>query len=316
MSLKHSRSAQYTVYLAVRFLVCVLQMLPLSWAAKLAEGLAWLAYRVDRRHRLVAIENLRQAFPERCADDEECQALVRAVYRHFCLMIVEILHLPRQVHPNNWRRFFTMRGGDVMIDSMLAGRPMLFVTAHFGNWEIGGYMLGLLGFTSSAIARPLDNPYLDRYFGQFRQRNGQRILAKKGDYDQIQQVLRQGGVLATLGDQDAGQRGLFVNFFGRPASTHKAIALLAIEHKVPLVVVAAIRTGGLLQYEIVIEDVIEPEDFTDRPNAVRVITERFTDALERLVRAAPEQYLWLHRRWKHQPARQHKQGTRPKVPSA
>jgi KDO2-lipid IV(A) lauroyltransferase len=108
-------------------------------------------------------------------------------------------------------------------------------------------------------------------------------------------------VVATLGDQDAGQRGLFVDFFGRPASTHKAVALLALEHRVPMLVIGVRKVAEPMRYQIVVEDHILPEEYDDRPDAIKVLTQRFTAALERVVRAAPEQYFWLHRRWKHQP---------------
>ncbi|HYV39089.1 MAG TPA: lysophospholipid acyltransferase family protein, partial [Gemmataceae bacterium] len=103
-------------------------------------------------------------------------------------------------------------------------------------------------------------------------------------------------------DQDAGQRGLFVDFFGRPASTHKAIALLALEYKVPLVVIGTAKIGEPLRYAVYVEDVILPEHYDGKPDAVRQITQRFTAALERMVRRFPEQYFWVHRRWKHKPA--------------
>src|SRR5947209_13223885 len=102
-----------------------------------------------------------------------------------------------------------------MVECLLSGRPLLLVTGHFGNWELGGYVLGLLGFTTHAIARPLDNPYLDVFLRRFRERTGQKIVAKHGSFDQIQSLLARSQVLATLGDQDAGARGLFVEFFGR-----------------------------------------------------------------------------------------------------
>src|SRR5205823_6564805 len=156
--------------------------------------------------------------------------------------------------------------------------------------EMAGYALGLFGFQTYAIARRIDNPYLDRFLASFRQRTGQTILDKNDDYGRIQQVLAERGVLATLGDQDAGQRGLFVDFFGRPASTHKAVALLALEYNVPLLVVGTPRVGEPLRYEIVAEDLILPEDYAGRSDAVLAITQRFTSALERLVRRHPEQY--------------------------
>jgi KDO2-lipid IV(A) lauroyltransferase len=114
-------------------------------------------------------------------------------------------------------------------------------------------------------------------------------------------VLQSNRTLSFLADQDAGQRGLYVDFFGRPASTHKAIALLAIEHKAPVAVGVARRIGPGFRYEIRCEDVIDPIDLAGTADDVRILTQRFTSALERLIRQDPTQYLWLHRRWKHQP---------------
>jgi KDO2-lipid IV(A) lauroyltransferase len=108
-------------------------------------------------------------------------------------------------------------------------------------------------------------------------------------------------VLATLADQDAGQRGLFVDFFGRPASTHKAVALMAQMHNVPMVVAGMVHVGEPLRFHVEVEDVIDPEEYAERADAIPAMTQRFTSALERIVRRHPEQYFWLHRRWKHQP---------------
>ncbi len=293
-----SRVVDYLVYLAVRVVVCVLQAIPFTTACRLAHFLAWVAYRVDTRHRLVALENLQMAFPGRYTDAER-DALVRQVYRHFLTMVVEMVHLPRMLHVTNWKRFARLREGRRIVECLLSDRPLLIVTGHFGNWEVAGYALGLFGFTTHAIARPLDNPYLDSFLRRFREKTGQKILAKQGDFDRIQQLLADGGVLATLADQDAGQRGLFVDFFGRPASTHKAVALMALEHNVPMIVVGTPRLDG--QYVMWCCDAIFPEDYDKSPDAVKAITQRFTSDLESLVRHAPEQYFWLHRRWKHLP---------------
>jgi KDO2-lipid IV(A) lauroyltransferase len=225
--------------------------------------------------------------------------MVRHVYCHFCRVVVELAHLQRRLHVNNWKQYVGMPESPSLTEALLSDRPLLLVTGHFGNWEIAGYSLGLVGFKTYAIARPLDNPYLDDFFRRFRERNGQQLLAKQGDFDKIEHVLKDGGVLATLADQDAGQRGLFVDFFGRPASTHKAVALLAMEHNVPMLVVATPYLDG--KYRVCVADVIDPTDYEKAPGAARAITQRFTSDLERLVSLAPEQYFWLHRRWKHQP---------------
>ncbi len=300
MAKARSALADFSVYLAIRFFVGIVQTLSFSTASTLARGLAWLAFKVDRRHRLAALDNLEKAFPEKSAPGQR-EKLVRDVYRHFCTVLIEIMHMPRRLNVFNWKNQLELPEGHRIVECLLSGRPLLVVTGHFGNWEMAGYCLGLLGFTTHAIARPLDNPYLDDFLRRFREKTGQRILAKHGDFDKIQGLLDQGGVLATLGDQDAGQRGLFVDFFGRPASTHKAVALLALEHKVPMIVTGTARVDGV--YHVMTADVILPEEFEGRPNAVKELTQRFTSALEGIVRQHPEQYFWLHRRWKHQPAK-------------
>lgn len=300
MSKPRSWMADYGVYLAVRLVVCVLQTLSYRAACAVAGGVAWLAYRIDRRHREVARDNLRQAFPGQYTD-AELDVLVRAVYRHFCTLLVDIVHLPRALHANTWRQHMQTPQIRLCVEQLLSGRPLLIVTGHFGNWEAGGYTLALLGFSTHAIARPLDNPYLDDFLRRFREGTGQRLLAKKGDFDQMQALLASGGVIGTLADQDAGPRGLFVDFFGRPASTHKAVALLALEYNVPMLVLGVRKLPGVMCYEQIIADVIRPEEYRGAPDAVRAITQRYTAALEQIVRQAPEQYFWLHRRWKHQP---------------
>ena len=98
----------------------------------------------------------------------------------------------------------------------MTGGPIILLTGHYGNWEMAGYLFGLYGFPTYSVARTLDNPYLDRYLGSFREQTGQKLIPKAGGYDQILEVLQSGQALSMLADQDAGQRGLFVEFFGRP----------------------------------------------------------------------------------------------------
>lgn len=300
MSKQRSRAADFLVYACVRLVVCVMQALSARGAARMADMLAWLAYRVDKRHRQVADDNLRMAFPE--FTDRQRDERVRAVYRHFCGLLLDIVQLPRAMNVHTWRRHLDLAAARDVVDGLLSDKPLMLATAHFGNWEMGGYALGLLGFRSFAIARRLDNPYLDDFFRRrFRERTRQLILDKNDDYERIQQVLAEGGILCTLADQDAGAKGLFVEFFGRPASTHKAVALLAMQYQARIVVIGMPKVGEPLHYRCEAEDSIRVEDYAGRPDAVRAITERFSAALERLIRRHPEQYFWLHRRWKHQP---------------
>lgn len=290
----------YVVYLAVRLVVAFAQMLTIDQSYALARGLAWVMYQVDRRHRLVGLENLKAAFGDRY-DEEERDRIVRGVYLHFCMMIMEILHTRRKIHLTNWRKYVRLVGHEPMLDRMLTGGPVILLTGHYGNWEMAGYLFGLFGFPTSSVARTLDNPYLDRFLRTFREGTGQKLIPKSGGYDQILEVLQSGQALSMLADQDAGQRGLFVDFFGRPASTHKAIALLAIEHKAPVAVGVACRVGPGFRYEIRCAEIIRPEEFQGTSDDARLLTQRYTTALENLIRQDPTQYLWLHRRWKHQP---------------
>jgi KDO2-lipid IV(A) lauroyltransferase len=287
------------VYVAVRLAVCVVQALSPRLAFQLAGFLGWVAYRVNKRHREVAAENVRFAFPHLTA--AAVDRLVRATYRHFALVVVEMVLMPRKLHVTSWRRYATLLPGRKMFGPMLSPRAMLMVTAHFGNWEMAGRLIGLYGFKSHAIARVLDNPHLERYLKRFRRGTGQELIAKKDDFGRLTAALAAGGRVGTLADQDAGPRGVFVDFFGRPASTHKAVALMALEFDAVLVVVGVPRVAEPMYYAVECEDAIDPREYAGRPDAVRAITARYTAALERLIRRHPEQYFWLHRRWKHQP---------------
>jgi KDO2-lipid IV(A) lauroyltransferase len=310
-----NRTADYATYLAVRGLVAVVQMVSPRVAYAVAEFLAWLVYALVPSRRRIALDNLRAAFPD--LTPAAADRLVRAMYRHFLRGAIELLLLPRKLHVGNWRNHLILPQGAQTLPPLLDGRAALVVTAHFGNWEMAGFALGLFGFRTHAIARALDNPHLERFALKFRQGTGQTILDKNCDYDRIVAVLKAGGKVATLADQDAGAKGVFVDFFGRPASTHTAIALMAIQFDAVMVVIGVPRVGrgaypqrpdfdpssplAPLFYAVRCADVIDPRAYAGDRNAVPAITARYTAALERLIREHPEQYFWLHRRWKHQP---------------
>ncbi len=312
---QRNRVADYAAFLAVRSIIAVIQMVSPRIAYSIADILAWLAFRFVKSRRRVALENVKIAFPELATNPQAAEQLVRDMYRHFMRAMVELAVLPRKLHVNNWRKFFST--SHRALPELLHERSLLIVTGHLGNWEMSGFALGLLGFRTHAIARNLDNPYLHKFALHFRQRTGQTIIAKKGDYDRLTTALLNGGKVATLMDQDAGPRGVFVDFFGKPASTHKAVALMAMEYDAVMLVIGAPRVNRAdypqhpdfdpshplapMFYTVKCMDVIDPREYKDDPNAVKAITARYTTALERLIREHPEQYFWLHRRWKHQP---------------
>jgi KDO2-lipid IV(A) lauroyltransferase len=223
------------------------------------------------------------------------------MWEHLFLMVCEVAHTPRKVHETNWRRYVHIRGKRDLVRFLVAPRPVLIVTGHFGNFEVGGYMMGMLGFPTYTIARPLDNPYLDRFVGEFRKARGQHILPKQGSAAQVNAVLQSGGALTLLGDQHAGPKGCWVDFLGRPASCHKALALFTLTSGAPMLVTYAKRTGRPMRFELGLAGVADPAVGGEELAGVRELTQWYNHALERVIRSAPEQYWWLHRRWKGAP---------------
>ena len=289
------RLADFLVYLAVRIVICVAQALRIETGQTCLGWLAWLFCDVLKIRGSVVDENLAHAFPGLPQAARRC--LARQMWEHLFLLALEVAHAPRKIHETNWRRYVVLRDQDRLVRLMIGGRPVLIVTGHFGNFEVGGYILGILGFPTHTVARPLDNPYLDRFVNRFRGGTGQHIIPKSS-YDQIVAVLERGGTMTFLADQYAGPKGCWVEFFGRPASAYKAIALLALSHDAPLVVSAARRLDRPLHIEMHAAAVCDPRDAGDDVGSVRELTQWYTQQLEQIIRRCPEQYWWLHRRWK------------------
>ena len=179
----------YLVYLAVRSVVAFAQMLSIEQSYALAGFLAWVIYKVDKRHRQVGIDNLARAFGDQYSPAERDQ-IVRGVYRHFCMMLMEILHTPRRLRLENWRASVELVNLAPLMDHLMSGdRPLIVLTGHYGNWELAGFLFGMFGFPTVSVARTLDNPYLERYLRDFRERTGQSLVPKTGGFDQMVDVL-------------------------------------------------------------------------------------------------------------------------------
>lgn len=317
---RRNRIADAGAYLLVRLVVCAVQALPPRLAYALADGFAWLLHRFVRGRREIALANVRLAFPELAAHPVAADRLVRGMFRHFARAAVEFMLIPRKLHSNTWEKYVAFPEDSPLRSVLVGERAALVATAHLGNWELAGIAAGLLGYQLHTIARALDNPRLDRLVSRFRRAHGQVIIGKNNDFDRLAAALAGGAKVGTLADQDAGPRGLFVDFFGRPASAHKALALLALKFDALVVVLGVTRVNransaadpartppvGLepFFYAVHVEEVIDPREYagTPRAQAMGDITRRYAAAVERMVRRHPEQYLWLHRRWKTRPA--------------
>jgi len=295
------RLGDYLVYVVVRMLICMVQAMRIETGQILARHLAWLFADVVRVRGKLVDENLRHAFPE--IPPSGRRRLARRMWEHLFLLVLEVAHAPRKIHETNWRKHIRLNGVDKLVRVLLTDRPVIIITAHFGNFEVGGFMLGILGFPTYSVARPLDNPFLHDFVDRFRRMTGQHIIPKKGGYDQILDVLASGGTMAFLADQAAGSKDCWVEFFGRPASTYKAISLLSLQHDAPMAVCYARRLGRPMQFEMATTAIADPRDAGDGVGSVHELTQWYTSQLEQAIRESPEQYWWVHRRWKERPTR-------------
>jgi KDO2-lipid IV(A) lauroyltransferase len=215
---------------------------------------------------------------------------------------VEVLFTTRLIRLDTWAKYVELENFREVVKLMLRkDQGLVMLTGHYGNWEILGYLLATLGFPSVSIARPLDNPYVNDWVLGVRERQGQRIIGKTGATTEIVDVLSRKGTLGFIADQNAGSKGIFVDFFGRKASTYKSIGLVAMQFEVPVVIGYARRHPERFNFTVGVQDIIYPSDWKDESDPLRYITQRYTKALEDVVRAEPGQYLWVHRRWKTRP---------------
>jgi KDO2-lipid IV(A) lauroyltransferase len=295
-------------YVAFRVIVCLVDMLPVRTSIRLAEGMAWVIHHLLPKkltRYAVARDNIRQAFGTRYSD-RAIDDIIRRMWVHLFRVVIEIVQVRRKLRLYNCADVVQFKGRNESVRLLCSGRPVFILSGHFGNWEIASGTFGMFGFPMGVVARDLDNPYLHRWFEAFRRQTGHKLISKRGGGSDMLGMLERRGYLALMGDQDAGSTGLFVDFFGKPASTFKSIALLALEYRAYIAVGYAIRLPDdferhrWVRYEIGNADFIDTEEFQG-PDAVREVTQRFTTALERAIALAPEQYFWVHRRWKSVP---------------
>jgi Kdo2-lipid IVA lauroyltransferase/acyltransferase len=294
--MRRQQTVDFLVYLVVRILICIVQAMRIETGRRLGCALARLFCDVLQIRAGVVDDNLAHAFPE--WSPAERLRLARRMWDHLFLMVLEVAHTPRKIHQTNWRDHVRLTNADALVRLLLDDRPVLIVAAHLGNFEVGGYVLGILGFPTYTVARTLDNPYLDAFVNRFRGGTGQHIIPKNGGYGQIAAVLARGGTMTFLADQYAGAKGCWVEFFGRPASAHKAIALLALADNAWVSACTVRRLDRPMRFELVSYRTVDPHEPGSCVGTVRDLTQWYTTRLEELVCQTPDQYWWLHRRWK------------------
>ena len=285
-------------YLAVGALAFKFRWLPYRLACWLAAGVGWLAGDVLRLRRRVALDNLLAAFPELAP--RELDKVYRRCWRHFSRVGAELARLPR-LNNRFLKRWTEMSQQAVIAGALKRGRGVILVAGHFGNWELTGGTLAKLGYPVTYVVAAQANPLVDRWLDGVRRSTGVEIIRRRDAARGVLEALKRNRVVAMLSDQDAGPAGVFVPFFGRPASTPRGPALFHLKTGAPVVYGAAVRDGDG-RYCVTLEELSFGNLSGDRLRDSGRIMAQVTARLESDVRLNPEQWFWLHRRWKTRPA--------------
>jgi KDO2-lipid IV(A) lauroyltransferase len=288
------RPVQYLLYLVLRAVVMVVSMFPYDKAPAISKVLARIIRIIDRKHVRIAVKNLEKSSGVCPAD--QIPAFIERVYEHVGLGFVEMLMTPRLLARRQILRYVRLQRWDIFTRCLKEGRGVIAVIGHLGNWEIGGLAATLEGYPLHPLARPIDNPWIDRYLQKFRTQTGQQVIPRDRALGEMIRVLQRNKILIIQVDQDARQTGVYVNFFGRPASTHRAPALLALKYGAPIVLANVYREGSV-NYAV-LSDPIYPDAFRGHADAVKALTQAYTDKIEEYVRQHPDQWFWMHDRWK------------------
>ncbi|HET9314864.1 MAG TPA: lysophospholipid acyltransferase family protein [Vicinamibacteria bacterium] len=282
---------------AVRAASALCAWLPRGLVLRLGRALGRLLADLDRRHVEITRDNLRRAFPD--WDETRVRRTARDVYAHFGLVVLDILWLSQRTREQ------VLALVDVVNKHHLeALRPAggIMVTGHLGNWELCGVAHGYVFRTVGVVARPLDNPALDRRLVAFRERGGNHVIYKQKALAHVLRALRERRDVAFLIDQNVQEKdGIFIRFFGRPAAATTVVAALAVKTGCPVI-------GGhtvLLpdgRYRQFYDPPLYAPSTGDREADIAAMTQALADMIEGWVRETPEQWLWMHRRWKTQPA--------------
>jgi KDO2-lipid IV(A) lauroyltransferase len=285
-------------YIAVVIARAATSVLPYPLLWLLGTSLGYLFYLCDGKHRRVASENLAAAFPRRTA--AERQAIVRAMFAHFGRLLFEFLKFST-LSPERIQSRVEFDGEERVRLAYQQGKGVLFITGHFGFWELHAVAHPLRFEPIGVLARTLDNARLNTLLEEIRQRTGNFVIYRQGSIRKVMRTIAGKHGVAILIDQHiSGADAVNVEFFERTAATTSAVAAMALRTGAPVVPVFALPMGRG-RYRLIYEHPVEPPA-ADSEDAVREFTQRCTDVLEMYVRRHPDLWLWMHRRWREDAA--------------
>jgi KDO2-lipid IV(A) lauroyltransferase len=293
LGLRHR--AEYALVVLVRAFV---RFAPDAIARALGSIVGLTFYACDPSHRRLAVDQIRAAFPTRSA--AECRAIARATFVHFGRLLVLLLKFST-LSPSRIRARVEFEGEDRVRSALAGGHGAIVFSGHFGYWELQGLAHAVVLPPMSVLARPLDNPYLHTLLERTREATGNHVIYRQGAIRRVLRALNANECVAMLIDQHTHTAdAVTVEFFDRPVATTSALATLALRTGAPLIPAFALPLSGG-RFRLIYEPLIEmPKE--DTPDPVGALTQRATDVLEMYVRRHPHLWLWMHRRWREQPA--------------
>ena len=273
--------------------------LPARWAQALGRGAGWVLAHGMRLRRTYVLEVLARSFPEKTPDEH--RAIYAAMCRHQALNLVEILRFAGG-REEEIRARIEVSGEEVVKQALERGKGVLVLIAHFGNYDLMGLFASrLLGYPVTIITKTLKNQRLNELWWELRQKAGLKTLPSHNAYRACVRALRRNELVGFMLDQNrpSGQ-GVFVDFFGKPASTTPGLAMMSAQTGAPVVpVFMRRRPDGRHVLEAL--PVIEPPP-DRKEETLRACTAAYTKIIEDEIRRDPAQWMWLHKRWKSRPA--------------
>jgi KDO2-lipid IV(A) lauroyltransferase len=286
-------------YIAAWIALKLLGFLPRPLARLAGAAVAWLAFFLRGRLRRAAHFNLRLAFPEWA--EAQRRGVIRKMVRNIGWMAGEFSQFPKY-NRENIERIVVLDGFENFDAAQRRGRGVLFVTGHTGAWELAPFAQALYGHPLHFLVRPLDNARVDALVNEYRCLSGNSPIEKNKAARAMLSILRDGGTIGVLIDQNTSlEEGVFVDFFGVPACTTTGLARIALRTSAPVVPGFLYWDENLRKYRLRFEPEIPLVRTGDEEQDVRVNTANFTKSVEVFARRRPDQWLWIHKRWKTRP---------------
>jgi len=286
----------YLLYLVVRTFVFFLNLLPLETAQWIAGQIGIFLYKVLKKRRQRALENLRAAFSDEKTEDE-IENIARESFRSMAMLAPEFLQLPKLVRNGRLDEIMEVHRDGIVRDVLKQGRGVVFLIFHYGNWEFMGVRAAKIGLPTSAIGRPLKNPYLYNFVRNIRSITGMKNMDKDGALKDAIRTLKKAECVAVLCDQNGRAQDFKIPFFGRRAHTFSTPIALALQTNSEVIPVTCVRQG-LGHFYCWVHDPVRLVREGDREQILVENLTRMNQTIENIIREHPEQWLWMHNRWR------------------